>query len=198
MYMKTVLLVIVPIVIILFFTFQGDETAYVQEIERFRKEREDFFRNSHASPFLESNKKVKTFDYFAINTDYRVHADIERLTSRNIVSLVNSDGTKTKYLKYAIANFKIKGQTQQLTILKALGFGNNYLLAFGDETSGISTYGGGRYLDIVVGKSDKLALDFNKSYNPYCAYISDYTCPLPPPENLLNVPIEAGEKNYTY
>ncbi|MEM7297260.1 MAG: DUF1684 domain-containing protein, partial [Bacteroidota bacterium] len=69
---------------------------------------------------------------------------------------------------------------------------------FGDETSGETTYGAGRYLDLEIGKSDQVVIDFNKAYNPYCAYFPDFTCPLPPRENLLTVVIEAGEKDYQY
>ena len=94
-----------------------------------------------------------------------------------------------------MVNFKIEGKPCSLLLLKALGFGNQYLLAFGDDTSGDTTYGGGRYLDVVVGKSNEIILDFNKAYNPYCAYFDDFTCPLPPTENLLEVAINAGEKS---
>ena len=70
-------------------------------------------------------------------------------------------------------------------------------LAFGDETSGAETYGAGRYLDITkTPGSNTIILDFNQAYNPYCAYSNSFSCPLPPPENLLRVAIRAGEKTY--
>jgi uncharacterized protein (DUF1684 family) len=69
---------------------------------------------------------------------------------------------------------------------------------FGDATSGFESYGGGRYLDFTISdiKNNFLPIDFNKAYNPYCAYTAGYSCPIPPKENLLNASISAGEKNY--
>jgi uncharacterized protein len=77
-------------------------------------------------------------------------------------------------------------------------FRGKLFLAFGDATSGNETYGAGRYLDInkVPGGASTITLDFNKAYNPYCAYDYTFSCPLPPRENLLNAAIKAGEKNY--
>jgi uncharacterized protein (DUF1684 family) len=70
-------------------------------------------------------------------------------------------------------------------------------LAFADETSTQETYGAGRYLDIKkVPGSSSVLLDFNKAYNPYCAYSDKFSCPFPPKENILSVPIRAGEKVY--
>jgi uncharacterized protein (DUF1684 family) len=69
---------------------------------------------------------------------------------------------------------------------------------FGDATSGFTSYGGGRYMDFRLQdiKNNQLIIDFNKAYNPYCAYTTGYNCPIPPKENLLTVAIPAGEKNY--
>jgi uncharacterized protein (DUF1684 family) len=69
-------------------------------------------------------------------------------------------------------------------------------LPFFDETSSVSTYGGGRYLDPEYAGGNEIVLDFNLAYNPYCAYVEGYTCPLPPPENRIDAEVNAGEKNY--
>ncbi len=195
--MKKIWLIFIPVVIVVFVITQSgnSDEKYIQEIQTFWEERNDFFRSSEASPFVQKNQDYQEVAYFKPNSDYRVSGELSRFTKRETLTLTNSDGTKTTYLKFANANFKIKGKVCSLLILKALGFGNQYLLAFGDETSGDSTYGGGRYLDVAIGKSDLITLDFNKAYNPYCAYFDDFTCPLPPRENLLDVAINAGEKN---
>ena len=69
---------------------------------------------------------------------------------------------------------------------------------FGDATSGFESYGGGRYIEFYISdiKNNKVIIDFNKAYNPYCAYTTGYNCPIPPTENMLTVAITAGEKNY--
>ena len=70
------------------------------------------------------------------------------------------------------------------------------LFVFKDATSGKTTYGGGRFLYAALPKDGKVVLDFNRAYNPPCAFTPYATCPLPPPRNRLTVPIEAGEKKY--
>jgi hypothetical protein len=71
-------------------------------------------------------------------------------------------------------------------------------IGFTDMTSAAETYGAGRYIDCVTGdiRGNTMLLDFNKAYNPYCAYAAGYNCPIPPRENDLPVAILAGEKNY--
>ena len=196
--MKRVAFVIIPVLLIAFVIWQstGNTDEYIISIEKYWEDKHRFFETSQASPFVQKDQAYVPIKYFSPNPEYKINATLTRFTTRETLALGNSDGSQTKYLKFAQANFKIKGQKYSLLILKALGFGGQYLTAFVDETSGRSTYGGGRYLDISIGKSDKIEIDFNKAYNPYCAYFDDFLCPLPPRENFLKVAIEAGEKNY--
>lgn len=196
--MKKAWIILIPIIVVVFVMTQTSNSAdeYIQEMNKFWEDRNEFFRTSEASPFIQKNQPFEKLSYFDPNPDYKVNGKLTRFTKRETLVLGNSDGTTTTYLKFAKVEFKLNNKPCTLLVLKALGFGNQYLLAFGDNTSGDTTYGGGRYLDVVVGKSDQLTLDFNKAYNPYCAYFEDFTCPLPPIENLLDVTIEAGEKNY--
>lgn len=198
--MKKAWLILIPVALVVFFMIRSGESnqGYKEEINQFWEDRHDFFKTSKASPFIQKEVDYEEVEFFEPNPDYKVNGALNRFTRRETITLGNSDGTSTTYLKFADVNFKINGQECSLLLLKALGFGNQYLLAFGDATSGDSTYGGGRYLDVAIGKSDQVTLDFNKAYNPYCAYFEDFTCPLPPRENLLDVAIEAGEKNYPY
>ncbi len=199
--MKKAWLILIPIALVAFFMIQQSGSsvdAYAEEIEKFWEDRDEFYRSSEASPFIQRDVKYKPVDYYEPSLDFKVTGKLNRFSKRETLALGNSDGTTKMYLKFATVDFKIQDQSCTLLILKALGFGNQYLLAFGDGTSGDTTYGGGRYLDVTIGKSDQLVLDFNKAYNPYCAYFDDFTCPLPPRENLLEVSIEAGEKNYLY
>lgn len=198
--MKKVWLILIPLAVVIFIMTRsgGNDEAYTQEVLEYWADRNDFFRTSEASPFVQKGQEYEEVAYFEPRIEFKVNGKLNRLSKRETLTLGNSDGTSTTYLKYAFVNFKIKDQECSLLILRALGFGNQYLLAFGDGTSGDTTYGGGRYLDVIIGKSDQITLDFNKAYNPYCAYFDDFTCPLPPRENLLEVSIEAGEKNYPY
>jgi uncharacterized protein (DUF1684 family) len=69
-------------------------------------------------------------------------------------------------------------------------------LPFADLTNGEETYGGGRYLDLTIPTGNTILLDFNKAYNPYCAYNPKYSCPLVPKQNRLDIPIIAGVKAF--
>ncbi len=114
------------------------------------------------------------------------------------------DGKQKEYFKYGILSFKIKGEKLQLYVYQSLAlmripkYKNYLFIPFKDFTSGKETYGGGRYLDIEMTdiQTDVVILDFNKAYNPYCAFGDGFSCPVPPKENHLKSQIKAGEKNF--
>ena len=85
---------------------------------------------------------------------------------------------------------------QNQELIKQEGFENYLFLPFSDETNGIESYGGGRYIDLRIPESNKLIIDFNSAYNPYCAYNDKYSCPIVPRENYLRTRIEAGVKKF--
>ncbi len=175
-----------------------DASAYRERIADMRADNEAFLKNASNSPFNQYDITYRGLDYFPIDRDYRVVAKIQRLSSREYVTIQNSDGTADRYLRFAYLDFQLKGGSHRLVVLKKSGMGpmNQLLLAFADATSGDSTYGGGRYLELTALKGDQVMLDFNLAFNPYCAYAASFLCPLPPRENLLEVAIEAGEKDY--
>lgn len=190
------------IVIILAYSLSTEsDSGYTQQIADVRAERIRFLKNSKESPFHEFDITYGPLEFFSIDPKYKVRANLERIQSPSRISTQNSDGTSSLYVKFAYASFKLDGQPFKLLILKPAGFGalpNTYLTAFADETSGHTSYGGGRYLDLEIGKSDNIEMDFNLAYNPYCAYVKEYSCPLPPAENVLPIAINAGEKEYKY
>ena len=113
-------------------------------------------------------------------------------------------GTGGNYQRYALASFILKGKPMQLTLYKSLALAQNPLysdylfLPFTDDTNSQTTYGGGRYIDMRTGdiRDGKIIIDFNKAYNPYCAFSGGYSCPKPPDENRLAIAVEAGEKTF--
>ncbi len=142
--------------------------------------------------------------FFKIVPGYRVSAHFEKL-SDTAGFVMKTSGTKNKsYLRYGKLHFSIGDRNCELTIyqskqLMLTSEYKNYLfIPFTDLTSGENSYGGGRYLDLLMEeiKKDSVDIDFNKAYNPYCAYTSGYNCPIPPAENDLPVAIEAGEMNF--
>ena len=118
-----------------------------------------------------------------------------------------SSEKSTKFIKYGVLNFKIHGkpyslnvyQTDLETFEKFPEYKDLLFIPFKDLSNGKETYGGGRYIDILIPKKKEVTLNFNLSYNPNCAYGSDrYSCPIPPKENSLQVEIKAGEKSFEY
>ena len=146
----------------------------------------------------------KYIDFFPANSTYNLIGAFKRINDTMGFEMNTSSGMKKPYLVYGKVSFVIDGVGHSLFIyrsktLMSLEDYKDYLfIPFTDATSGISTYGGGRYIDVSIQqiKEDSLRIDFNKAYNPYCAYTAGYNCPIPPKENFLKIPIYAGEKNY--
>lgn len=108
-------------------------------------------------------------------------------------------------IRYALIKFNLHGKKYELFAYQLAFLMNNdkhkedFFIPFTDSTSGIDSYGGGKYIDFIIGDiipDNKLLIDFNKSYNPYCAFRSGYNCPIPPKENDLSAEIKAGEMNF--
>lgn len=191
------LLIAAGIGLIFYYSLSGgnDDQDYQESVQDERLKKEKFLTSSSESPFVMGSLEMQPLAYFPIDAKYKVIAKVEKIETRQFVMIRNSDGTNLRYLKYAWLDFEIDGKQQRLLVLKPM-FGLGLFLGFSDDTSGETTYGGGRYLDLEQIKGDRITLDFNLAYNPYCAYVANFTCPLPPRENILSVPIEAGEKKY--
>jgi uncharacterized protein (DUF1684 family) len=196
------LLALVVALISVVYTFMGsrDQTGYIEEIKKDREDKERFMRTSAESPFVGSLENFEGLQYYPPDIRYKITADLIPVQNKKPVVLATNDGKEQRYIEYAHAEFDLDGYHHSLLILEVVDMGpfrGKLFLAFGDETSAVETYGAGRYLDVNKAPgSNTITLDFNKSYNPYCAYNEKYSCPFPPPENLLKVPINAGEKKY--
>ncbi len=176
-----------------------DKKNYVKIIEEKRFKSDKFMRTSASSPFKDSLRdSYHGLNHFDPDLKYRVQALIVPIEVKDQLIIPTSDGLKQRYQKFAYAEFKLDGERHRLLLLKPLGFGQKDVIftAFVDATSGETTYGGGRYLDLGFKMAKQITIDFNLAYNPYCAYNPTFSCPLPPKENILSIPILAGEKNY--
>ncbi len=168
------------------------DERYAAELAQQRKQKDQLFRTSEDSP-VEDKKLFHGLHYYEPDQDYRVMAKLSPYDGPDKeLKLPYTDGTTATYERMAYADFTVKGVPQRLLLLKNEG---TISVLFRDATSGLESYGGGRYIDIPAEKvqGNSLIIDFNDAYNPYCAYAPDYACPLPPPENTLTAAIEAGE-----
>ena len=198
------ILIVIVIAGVLIYSFSsGSESAehYISEIKKERAEKDNFMKKDEGSPFVQdSTITFSPLHYFEPDVKYRVNASIEPVQNKKMVVLATSDGKEKKYMEYAYARFKLDGVESKLLILEIVDMGpykGTLFLAFADETSAKETYGAGRYLDLKkVPGAATLLLDFNKAYNPYCAYSEKFSCPFPPSENIVKVAIAAGEKTF--
>ena len=193
---------VIAVVAIVYYsaTTGAGDAEYKQQMEQSRRERDEYMKTSNESPFKSVEAPFTGLKYFDPNPKYRIVADLEPVQDKKMVLLKTSDNQEQRYLEYARAKFTLDGVPCSLLILEVADSGPNrgtLFLAFADQSSAIETYGAGRYIDIKkIPGATSITLDFNTAYNPYCAYSETFSCPLPPRENVLNVLIAAGEKNY--
>lgn len=163
------------------------------------------FRQSYVNTHEVVGKEDKKYlHFYPVNESLRIAASFERIKDGKGFDMNTASGMKQKYFHYGLLTFKVHDSLvhlyiyQSASLMKQKKYKDYLFVPFGDATSGYESYGGGRYLDFTVSdiKNNKLLIDFNKAYNPYCAYTTGYNCPIPPKENLLTVAIPAGEKNY--
>ncbi len=161
-------------------------------LDEFRKAKDDFFAKDANSPLLpEQRAKFKGLSYFPENLDLRLEVEVTPFAEQDLVQLPTSTGDVKSYKRYGRFTFRVDGQEAQLTLFNSP---NGYFLLFVDALAGSETYGAGRYLEPEQLGNGKFLVDFNLAYNPYCAYNEMWSCPIPPAENQVSVPIRAGEK----
>jgi len=162
-------------------------------LEVFRQQKDRFFKADPHSPLLPQQKDAfEGLRYYPENPALRLEVTVEPFEEQTPVTLQTSTGDVAEYLRWGRFTFQVEGQPAALTVYLAYG-GAGYFLPFMDATNGTETYDAGRYLEIEPLAGGRFLVDFNLAYNPYCAYNPYWSCPIPPPENRLAVPIRAGE-----
>lgn len=163
-----------------------------------REQKDTFFSIHPQSPIpLEEREKFKGLDYYPPDPDYRFELKLHEHPKKERTKMSYTKGEEQEFIRWGEFRFKIGGQEQVLQAHKSNPDEERLFVPFRDATSGKKTYGAGQYLDLEPERDrtadGKWVLDFNKAYNPWCAYSENYTCPFVPPENWLKVPIRAGE-----
>lgn len=167
----------------------------VTGLELFRHRKDEFFRADPHSPLTpDQQREFDGLRYYDPAPDLNLELEVERIENAEPIQMQTSTGDVAQYIRYGRVTFAVDGQEATLTIYASPGGQGGFFLPFTDATSGDETYGAGRYLDLEPPQDGHFHVDFNLAYNPYCAYSANWSCPIPPAENRLNVPIRAGEK----
>ena len=169
----------------------------------FQKSLNAEYKDATTSPLTEEDlKDFKGLDFFEVDSNYVVRAQFIRTPNEKPFKMKTTTDRLPIYTKYGKVVFHLKGQTDTLSVyqnqelMKEAQYKNYLFLPFLDETNGLESYGGGRYVDLQIPEGDSLVIDFNTAYNPYCAYNHKYSCPIVPRENYLKTRIEAGVKDF--
>ena len=184
---------------------QVDPARYVRELTEFRRQKDEFFAGAPESPIPEEEQgeRFGGLKYYPPDLAFRVEADLLPFPSQEVVMLGSTQGDIRRQTRYGELRFRIMGEECRLVAFKDADDPDRteLFVPFRDATSGGETDGAGRYLEVEEeggsAAPQKVTLDFNLAYSPWCAYNIAYSCTLPPPENTLHVAIMAGELTYS-
>lgn len=179
----------------------AQQTFDLQSVLEYQKELNEQYAHPEKSPLKKEDlEKFTGLPFFEPNEKYFVKAKFIRTPDEKPFEMPTTTDRKPLYVKYGEIHFTLDGKECRLDVFQNVEFAkspmykNSLFLPFTDYTSGVCSYGGGRYLDVNIPEGDVIYLDFNKAYNPYCAYNYKYSCPIPPEQNDLPVEIKAGVK----
>jgi len=171
-----------------------------KRVMEWRKERDDFFKNHERSPLTPKEKRIFTgLKYYPFDPKYIFSGQIERYifninNPKYYATFLTNKGIHKRYIRYGKFKFNLEGKEYLIQIYKSI-LSDTLFIPFKDKTNQEETYGGGRYIDAEILTNYKMVLDFNMAYHPSCAYNDKFICVLPPKENMLDIKIQAGEKN---
>lgn len=175
----------------------------IQGETEFQRELNAEYKDASTSPLKDKDRKnFEGLDFFEVDSNYVVTATLKRTPNSEWFNMKTTTDRVSKERVYGILYFELEGSSYQLNIyqgqelMKKEGYENYLFLPFLDGTNGVESYGGGRYIDTRIPEGDTMVIDFNKAYNPYCAYNDKYSCPIVPRINYLKTRIEAGVKAF--
>lgn len=178
---------------------QKDFNSIVQENKNYRSELNHEFASEEDSPLTpEDRAHFDSLPFFPIDSAFYVVARFEKVKKAKKFKMKTTTDRRPLYDVFATVRFSLNGEAFEIPVyqshrLREMEEFKSYLfLPFTDLTNGTESYGGGRFLDLTIPDGNEIVLDFNKAYNPYCAYNSKYSCPVPPKKNFIDFEIKAG------
>lgn len=192
---------ITVLLVILFSAKMLSAQSKTESAQKAQDELNTEYRGAQSPLTADAKAKFTGLPFFEIDTNFVVMARLERLEDQPTFKMPTTTSRMASYRVYGVAHFILAGQDFSLNIYQSPelmtreGYEDYLFLPFKDQTSGAETYGGGRYIELRIPKGDSLEIDFNKCYNPYCAYNAKYSCPIVPEDNFVDFEIRAGVKN---
>ena len=174
-----------------------DDAEYIQQLSSARTVKDQAFREASDSPVpAEKRGKILPLPYFPIDPNYAVPAVLRLSDQRPVFNMLTSSGEPRRMQLVGTLEFTLRGDTRSLGAFVPEGTEQitSLFVPFADQTTGKETYAAGRYLDIDPTTTGYYTIDFNRAYNPYCAYSPTFECPFPPSSNRLTTEVRAGEK----
>ena len=192
------------LVLCLMFSCSQDKRPILGETD-YQKEQNAKFKDATKSPLTSQDRKsFRGLDFFEYDSTFVITAELKRTPEAEFFNMKTTTERLSKERIFGVLTFDIEGETYNLNIyqgeenMQTEGFEDYLFLPYKDKTNGSSSYGGGRFIDLEMPKSgsNEIIIDFNKAYNPLCAYNHKYSCPIPPLENHLEIAIPAGVMGY--
>lgn len=175
----------------------GSTTSYKQEVLQERVQRDMQMREKESVLPPSRRSSFQGLDYYPVDSTYRVVVPFRETTVADTVMLAENTGQIRAQARVGSVSVPLPSAEVTLAVFKGATDdprGRRWI-PFADETNGSGTYEAGRYVDLIPAGPDSVVVDFNRAYNPTCAYNPDFACPLPPEENHIGAPIPAGEKS---
>jgi uncharacterized protein (DUF1684 family) len=181
----------------------GQEKFDVALVEKFQKDLNTEYADAKTSPLMaEDLAHFNSLDFYPANENAFLVAQFIRTEDEKPFEMPTTGTRRPMYVKYGEARFQLEGKEFKLNIYRNIElskkeeYKDHLFLPFSDLTSGKESYIGGKYIDLKIPTAGTIVIDFNLSYNPYCAYNHKYSCPKVPLENDLNIEIKAGVKKF--
>jgi hypothetical protein len=173
-----------------------DPRAYIKEVEDARTEKDRVYGADPQTIPAEKRAVFLPLKYYAVDTAFKVPAALRLSKDRPVFDMPTSTGTNRKMQRVGVLEFTLQGTQMSLAAFVEDGTQQitSLFVPFADLTTGSETYSAGRYLDLKPTATGFYVIDFNRAYNPTCAYNPTWECPYPPAENRLKAAIRAGEK----
>lgn len=182
-------------------TLFAQDSTLVEKAMAYQQHLNEEFLDVATSPLPKEEIKIfKGLPFFEINKDLIFKAEFLRTPYESPFAMMTTTGGENIFVKFGEVYFTIDDVEYMLNVYQSQrlstdpAYADYLFVPFTDLTTGKTTYGSGRYLDLRIPEGETVLLDFNRAYNPYCAYNARYSCPIPPAENRLEIPIKAGVK----